>query len=106
MTGWPAYLEFELTALDSSEGGRPGPPRVLCVPCGPSPEPLEIWWANFQTPWSASRCVRFRPDPRQPPRNWALPLDELPHWEPTDASRIRIRFVASPITIGEPRLLR
>ena len=106
MTGWPAYLEFELTPLESSKGTGPRYPRFLCLPCGPSPEPLEIWWAKRGERWSPARCVRFRPDPKQSPREWAFPLDRIPHWNPTDAGRIRIRFVAAPIAIGEPRLLR
>jgi hypothetical protein len=106
MTGWPAYLEFELTPPESSKGAGPSSPRFLCLPCGPSPEPLEIWWAKRGERWSSARCVRFRPDPKQSPREWAFPLDRIPHWDPTDAGRIRIRFVAAPIAIGEPRLLR
>ena len=106
MTGWPAYLEFELTPPDPSKGVGPGVPRYLGLPCGPSPEPLELWWAKRGERWSPSRCVRFRPDPRQPPREWALPLDRIPHWNPDDAERIRVRFVAAPVAIGEPRLLR
>jgi len=106
MTGWPAHLEFEFSPPGSSKGAGTSCPRFLCLPCGPSPKPLEIWWANRGERWSPSRCVRFRPDPQQPPREWALPLDRIPHWDPTDAGCIRIRFVAAPVAIGEPRMLR
>jgi hypothetical protein len=108
MTGWPAYVDFELTPPESSNQADTGAgaPRFLCLPCGPSPEPLELWWAHGGADWSPLRCVRFRPDARESPREWALPLDQIPHWDPADAGRIRIRFVAGPVAIGEPRLLR
>ena len=103
MTGWPAYLDFELVEVGAPDGP---PARMLCIPCGPSPAPLEIWWASPGNLWSAARSVRFRPDPSLPPSAWTLPLDRLPHWDPAEVSRIRIRFVAAPVAIGEPRLLR
>jgi hypothetical protein len=106
MTGWPASLDFELVPTESSTDREPGVPRFLCLPCGPSAEPLEIWWARAGGDWSPLRCVRFRPDPEKPPREWALPLAQIPHWDPAAASRIRIRFAAAPVAIGTPRLLR
>jgi hypothetical protein len=107
MTGWPTHLDFELTAERSSRTPGSDPPRLLCVPCGPSPEPVEIWWAGPGDLWSPTRCVRLRIDPKEPPRDWAIPLDCLPHWKAGDPCRIRIRFVAGPLPpIGEPRLLR
>jgi hypothetical protein len=106
MTGWPAPLDFELMPTESSTDGDLGVPRFLCLPCGPSSEPLEIWWARGRADWSPLRCARFRPDPEQPPHECALPLAPIPHWDPAAASRLRIRFAARPVAIGTPRLLR
>ena len=107
MTAWPAYLEFEMPASRSPNGAPLSDPRFLCLTCGPSAEPLEIYWAKLGEDWSPARCVRFKPAPGEPPRRWALPLDRMPHWNPADADRIRIRFVTGPIiAVGEPRLIR
>jgi hypothetical protein len=107
-TGRAAYLEFELLPPDLSAAAGLGDPRFLGLPCGPSRKPPEIWWARRGEAWSAARCVRLRPDPKQPPREWAFPLTRFPHWDPADAGRIRvrIRFAGAEIAIGEPRLLR
>jgi hypothetical protein len=104
MTGWPAHLDFELVERQLA-AGEPQSTR-LCLPCGASPQPMQIWWTNERNPWSAYRSVRFRPDPNQPVCAWTIPLDRLPHWAPADATRIRVLFVAGPVAIGPPRLLR
>jgi hypothetical protein len=104
MTGWPAHLDFELVEGESPALGHQ--PRSLYLPCGSSREPMQIWWTNEGEPWSATRSVRFRPDPNQPACAWTIPLDRLPHWDPADATRIRVLFAAAPVAIGQPRLLR
>jgi hypothetical protein len=106
MTGWPAHLDFELVEQQLA-AGKPQPmPTRLCLPCGASPEPMQIWWTNDRNLWSACRSVRFRPDPNRPACSWTIPLDRLPHWDPADATRIRVLFVTAPVAIGQPRLLR
>jgi hypothetical protein len=105
-TGRPAYLEFELTPPESSKRDGPGAPRFLCLPCGPSSRPVEIWWTSGSEPWSPSRSVRLGTRPRPSPREWVIPLDRVPQWDPNDASRIRIGINAGPIALGAPRLLR
>ena len=103
LKGWPAYLEYGWAASGSPSRSEP---MFLCLPCGASSEPLEIWWSSRNEPWSPGRSVRFSPDPERSPGTWILPLASLPHWQPKDNGRLRVRFKASPIAIGEPRLLR
>jgi hypothetical protein len=106
MTGWPSDLVYEWTRPDSSSKAGVLDPRFLKFSCGYSAEPLEICWANRGEPWSPSRSVRFRSESIREPREWVIPLDCLPHWDPVDSGRIRVRFAAGPLLIGEPQLLR
>jgi hypothetical protein len=87
-------------------GAEPGrAARALCVPVAGGP--LEIWWAGAAGGWSETRSVRWRAADAGPARDWAVPLDRLPHWDPAAVRRVRIVFrTAGPVTVGAPRLLR
>ena len=42
-----------------------------------------------------------------PVRDWAIPLDRLPHWDPADVRCVRVFIrAAGPVAVGAPRLLR
>jgi hypothetical protein len=108
MTAWSAHLDYEFERPAPRSAADAGCPAFLCLPTGPSSEPLELWWASDGERWSPSRSVRFLPDPNQAGRGreWTLRLDRLPHWNSASPSRMRIRFLAGPVAIGSPRLVR
>ena len=103
--GAPAVLEFQMVSAEGSAGAGA---RALCIPgVATAQRALEVWWTDDQAAWSETRSLRWRTDPGRPDQDWAVPLDRLPHWDP---SRVRwIRLVArahGPRTVGTPRLLR
>lgn len=104
--GRPAFLEYQFFEAspppDHAEGQRA---RALCVPVAGGP--LEIWWTGAAGQWSETRSVRWQAAASGLPRDWAVPLDRLPHWNTADVRRVRV-FVrmAGPFSVGAPRLLR
>jgi hypothetical protein len=104
--GRPAYLEFQMA--DAATPQDPGTGRgalALCLPTAGGA--LEVWWRGDVGGWSETRSVRWQAPPTGSTRDWAVPLDRLPHCDPARVRRIRV-FVrtAGPVTVGAPRLLR
>jgi hypothetical protein len=100
----PAYLEFQMS--DSTHRDSIADARMLCVP-GFDPEgKIEVWWTGEGARWSETRSVRWQPVSEGPTGQWAIPLDRLPHWSPSRASRIRVvvRSVGT-VAVRAPRLL-
>jgi hypothetical protein len=92
---------------DSRHPGSIADARTICLP-GFDPEgKLEVWWTDEDAKWSEARSVRWQPPSEGPTGQWALPLDRLPHWSPSRASRIRVIVRSEgPVAIQAPRLLR
>lgn len=99
--GWPAHREYAF---------RPGAARLarwLCLRADDPAGGIEVWWASPGQRWSELRSVRWRPDPSRAPRDWALRLDALPHWDAAHGSRVRIYFrFPDNIELSSPRYLR
>ncbi len=95
--GWPSFLEYTLPAdADAHALGLPVRPEAADAL-------VELWWADPSGHWSATRRVRWHPDRDR----WALPLDRLPHWDPSREHRVRVSFPASGrVAVEAPRLLR
>jgi hypothetical protein len=98
--GGSAYLEYELAS-------EAGPGRILCISGGASTWPWQIWWTDARGRWDESRSARLKIDGNRPERDWALPLERLPHWGSAPSRLIRI-FPRSKgqVAVGSPRLLR
>jgi hypothetical protein len=101
----PAHLEFQMS--DSTHQGSMADARMLCLP-GFDPEgKLEVWWTAEGARWSETRSVRWQPASEGPTRQWAIPLESLPHWSPSRAARIRVVVrSAGTVRLEAPRLLR
>jgi hypothetical protein len=99
-SGWPSYLEFELTPAASPAAAEA---LSLSLPVSGAPS-LEIWWTDSSGRWTESRSVRLRPDPSGPS---SIPLARLPHWDSSRVRRIRVAIrERGPIEVGEPKLVR
>jgi hypothetical protein len=101
--GWPSFIEYELT------GPEPSDARALGLPGTDPGGVVEVWWRGDRQRWSETRSVRLRlrSDPPHADRGWLLPLDRLPHWDPSEARRVRLLFhAAGPVAAAPPRLLR
>jgi hypothetical protein len=101
----PAHLEFQMR--DSAQQDSIADARMLCVP-GFDPEgKLEVWWTGDGARWSETRSVRWQPASGGPTGQWAVPLESLPHWSASRATRIRVVVrSAGTIALEAPRLLR
>jgi hypothetical protein len=99
------HLEFRMS--DLGHQGSIADARMLCLP-GFDPEgKLEVWWTGEDAKWSETRSVRWQPPSEGPTGQWAIPLDQLPHWSPSRADRIRVIVRSEgPVAIQAPRLLR
>jgi hypothetical protein len=103
--GAPAILEYRILAT----GHPPGEgPRALSVPVvGQAERPMEVWWAGEGEDWSEARSLRWRADPGPPGQDWAVPLEDLPHWDPARVRLVRVLVRSKgPLAVGTPRLLR
>jgi hypothetical protein len=68
---------------------------------------LEVWWTGEGVRWSETRSVRWQPASEGPTGHWAVPLDRLPHWSPSQTGRIRVVVRSSGgVAVTAPRLLR
>ena len=101
--GWPSFVEFEMTR----DGSDPSPARAIELSAEVPAGTTEVWWKAERGRWSETRSVRLKSGPASPHQTWSLPLDRLPHWDPSEASRIRLLF-HKPGRVGAagPRLLR
>jgi hypothetical protein len=102
--GWPAFIEYEMTGSD--------PDRVLALALtvrgAGTAGPVEVWWRGDREKWSETRSVRLRPpaDPARLVGSWRLPLDRVPHFDPSEARRVRLLFHApGPVALEAPRLV-
>jgi hypothetical protein len=82
---------IEISSPGPGPSSSSGQELVLSLPSGPSIPTLEIWWTGTTGDWSALRSVRWTPKRSQTGRDWILPLERLPHWDPAHARRIQIR---------------
>jgi hypothetical protein len=105
--GWPSFIEFELS------GDDPADARALTLSGSTPADTIEVWWKPDGQKWSETRSIRLRPhsdpgaDPTRSDGAWTLPLDQLPHWDPTGVRRVRLLLhAAGPVAVGEPRLIR
>ncbi|GAC1473830.1 MAG: hypothetical protein NVSMB9_23140 [Isosphaeraceae bacterium] len=101
--GWPAFIEFEF------QGSDPASARALEMSAFDPSQSVEVWWRGDRQRWSETRSVRFHSDATLCPsaRGWLLPLDRLPHWDPSEARRLRLLFHApGPLAVASPRLIR
>ena len=102
--GWPSFVEYEM--------GPPGAAGARAIGFDgrnpASPAAVEVWWRGEGERWSETRSVRLRPPATSTGRvRWVLPLDRLPHWDPTEARRLRLFYHgAGPLAVSSPRLLR
>lgn len=100
--GWPAFVEYELDGPATADARRltlsgPGP-------AGAGGGGVEVWWTGAGGRWSALRSVRLRP---RGAGAWELPLESLPHWDPSQARRVRLLYHdAGPVALESPRLVR
>jgi hypothetical protein len=103
---YDAFLEYDLKGPPESAADR-SPARYLVVPGKGPLNVMEVWWAGDGQPWSFGRSLLWFPDPARTARTWAIPLDRLPHWQPSEARRLRVLFrTPGMVTLGSPRLLR
>ena len=103
--GWWACLEYELDEVPGPSADHP-PARYLQVPGKGMSNIMEVWWTGKGQPWSPGRSLLWFTDREGPDQAWAVPLDQLPHWN-TPPARLRVVFHApGVVTLGPPRLLR
>jgi hypothetical protein len=99
--GWPSFVEFEMIPTE------PLAARSLELTADTPGGVTEVWWRGEHGRWSETRSVRLHPVPKPSAAAWRLPLDSLPHWEPSEAARIRLLFHKSGrLASSAPRLLR
>jgi hypothetical protein len=104
LQGRPSHLEFQWSDLQSDPRGCA---RFLCITSEAREKAMEIWWPDRAGRWSETRSVRWQPDSARPAQHWTLPLDRLPHWDPSGVPRIRLIFrEVGPLAVEVPRLLR
>ena len=100
------FLEYDLNGTPGAAADRP-PARYLVVPGKGPLNVMEVWWAGDGHPWSPGRSLIWFPDPAQTAREWAIPLDRLPNWNPSEAQRLRVVFrFPGKVALESPRLLR
>ena len=96
------FLEYRLDAPRDAIASA----RLLAHPARDRLGGVEVWWAGEDRAWSEGRSVRWRIDPSQPGREWAVPLDRLPHWDGRAVRYVRIAFrFSGTVLAGPPRLL-
>ena len=98
----PAFLEYRLVEAPATEGSGP----LLVLPGTAPGRSLELWWGEENGGWSEARSLRWTmPLKGDPADAWAVPLERLPHFDPTRANRVRvIARTAGPLTAGGPVL--
>jgi hypothetical protein len=97
-TGWPSFVEYDMGGSD------PARAKSLRLSLDRSPAGLvEVWWRGDRERWSETRSIRLRP---HRVGVWLLPLDRLPHWDPSDARRVRLLFHSpGPVSTEAPGFL-
>jgi len=85
----PSYLEF-VTNLPDADGREP---RTLLLGGLPASGMVEIWWNRRDGRWREGRSIRLDTAAlAQGSDPVTIPLQALPHWNPRNAERLRIRL--------------